>query len=154
MGRRRTARCYNQGMKRTVRTFTLCTILAATAAMAMLAWVWCQRPASTVKGSLTFNRHVAPIIFEHCMACHRPGEAAPFSLLTYRDVAKRAEQIKEVCQSRFMPPWLPEPGYGEFAGARRLTDEQIATIARWVQEGAPEGDPAERPPAPTFAEGW
>lgn len=104
--------------------------------------------------SLTFSRNIAPIVFEHCAPCHRPGEAAPFSLLTYRDVSKRGAQIAQVTKQRYMPPWLPEPGYGDFAGSLRLTDQQIDTLARWVREGMPEGDPADLPPAPHFTEGW
>ena len=73
-------------------------------------------------GTLTFTRDVAPIFFQECVACHRPGESAPFSLLTYREARQRARTIVSVTQSRFMPPWLPDQGYGEFAGERRLTD--------------------------------
>lgn len=93
---------------------------------------------------------VAPILRNNCAACHRPGEAAPFPLLTYADAKKHALQIAAVTKSRFMPPWLPEPGYGDFEGAHRLSDVQIQTIAEWARSGAPEGDPspaAEAPPA-------
>ncbi|MBI3493470.1 MAG: tetratricopeptide repeat protein [Acidobacteria bacterium] len=109
------------------------------------------KPAS---GTLTFTRDVAPVFFRECVACHRPGESAPFSLLTYRDVKRRARTIVAVTRSRFMPPWLPDPGYGQFAGERRLTDAQIETIRRWEAQGAPEGDPADLPPLPQFTEGW
>lgn len=102
----------------------------------------------------TFNRDVAPIVFSSCSTCHRPGEAAPFSLLTYRDVRAHAEQIVEVTTSRFMPPWLPLPGYGEFEGNRRLADEQLAVFREWYEDGAPEGDPADLPPPPQFTAGW
>src|SRR5687768_844214 len=78
--------------------------------------VYVPRP----KGSVTFNKHVAPIIFEHCSTCHRPGQPAPFELLTYVDVQKRAKQIVEVTQKGIMPPWLPDPSYVHFAGERRL----------------------------------
>ena len=82
---------------------------------------------------------------------YRPasGEAGPFSLLSYADVRKRAEQIARVTSIRFMPPWPPEPGYGDLAGARRLGDDQIALIQRWARAGAPEGPRMEvglRPP--------
>lgn len=103
---------------------------------------------------VTFNAHVAPIVFQNCAPCHRPGEAGPFSLLSYADVRRRARQVAEVTAARYMPPWPPEPGFGEFLGARRLSDEQIAVIQRWVREGAPEGAPADLPQAPQFAEGW
>ena len=107
-------------------------------------------PSDTV----TFNKDIAPIVFEHCASCHRPGEVAPFSLLTYEDVKSRASMVAAVTAERIMPPWLPEPGYGEFSGNRRLMDEQIDVIQRWVEEGAVEGDPSDRPPAPEWPEGW
>jgi hypothetical protein len=103
---------------------------------------------------VTFNRDVAPIVFSQCAPCHHPGEAAPFNLLSYNDVKIRARQIAAVTVTRYMPPWLPEPGYGHFAGERRLTDSQIALIQRWAEQGAPEGDPKFLPPAPRFGEGW
>jgi len=103
---------------------------------------------------VTFTRDVAPIVFRRCASCHRPGEAAPFPLLTFDDVRQRAEQIALVTRTRFMPPWLPEEGYGEFAGSRRLTDAELATIQRWVDEGAPEGEAEDLPEPPSWPEGW
>src|SRR5579864_4591333 len=76
----------------------------------------------------TFSRDIAPIIFNHCSACHRPGESGPFALLTYDDVKRHAKQIVTVTESRFMPPWLPQSGYGDFANANRLTPGQIKMI--------------------------
>jgi Flp pilus assembly protein TadD len=102
--------------------------------------------------AVTFAQNIAPIVYRNCAPCHRPGESAPFSLLSYADVKKRAAQIAAVTHSRFMPPWLPEEGYGEFAGARRLSPEQIRTIADWVAQGAPEGKNAPGPPQ--FTRGW
>jgi len=102
----------------------------------------------------TFNHDVAPILYKNCSNCHRPGEVAPFALLTYQDAAKRAQQIAAITQARVMPPWKAAPGYGDFLDVRRLTDEQIATIRAWAAHGAPEGDPAEKPTPPTFASGW
>ncbi len=100
----------------------------------------------------TYSRDVAPILYRQCAACHRPGGVAPFSLLTYADAAKRAKLIASVTASRYMPPWLPaEP---RFHDERRLTAAQIATLARWAEAGAPEGNPAETPPRPQFADGW
>src|SRR4051794_3304230 len=75
--------------------------------------------------AVTFYGHIAPIVFKDCAPCHRPGESGPFPLLTYDDVKKHAAQIAKVTGSRFMPPWLPEPGYGQFQEERRLTDAQI-----------------------------
>ena len=109
-----------------------------------------QAPAQQV----TFNRDIAPIVFHNCATCHRPGEAAPFSLLSYTDVKKHALQIAEVTRLRIMPPWLPEPQELKFADELRLQDSQIALIRRWVEQGAVEGNPADLPPAPKFVEGW
>jgi Tfp pilus assembly protein PilF len=103
---------------------------------------------------VTFNRDVAPIVFQYCSSCHRPGEAGPFPLQAYQDVKKHAQQIVAVTHTRFMPPWLPEPQQLKFADECRLTDEQIALIQKWVEQGAPEGNPADLPSKPQFVEGW
>jgi Flp pilus assembly protein TadD/mono/diheme cytochrome c family protein len=103
---------------------------------------------------VTFNKQIAPIVYANCSTCHRPGETAPFSLLTYEDVRKHSAQIVAVTRKRYMPPWLPTPGYGDFAGERRLTDEQIQLLAHWVAGGCKQGDPADLPAAPHFTEGW
>jgi len=102
----------------------------------------------------TFTRDIASIVYENCSACHRPGESGPFDLLTYDDVRKRSGQIVAVARSGFMPPWLPESGYGEFAGERRLTLEQIDTLEAWSREGTPEGDARDLPPLPEWTVGW
>ena len=103
---------------------------------------------------VTFSENVAPIIYGNCVTCHRPGEAAPFSLISYDDVKKRGTLIATVTKARYMPPWHAAHGYGEFADERRLTDQQIATIADWVQQGMPQGDPAKMPKLPEFTDGW
>jgi mono/diheme cytochrome c family protein len=138
-----------------MKRFTNRTVCVALGALALLGSAE-ARAADTVKthGSPTFNRDVAPLVFKNCAACHRPGEVAPFSLLTYADVKKRAEQIKKATASRFMPPWKPLPGHGDFRESRRLSDDQLALFARWVDEGAAEGDAKDLPPAPTFSAGW
>ncbi len=97
---------------------------------------------------------IAPIVYEKCAPCHHPGEAAPFSLLTYQDVKKRAAQIATVTRTGYMPPWLPEKGYGDFSGDRRLTAAEIATIAAWVHDGAPEGPTDNIPPPPDYSTEW
>jgi hypothetical protein len=104
--------------------------------------------------SVTFAHDIAQLVYDHCASCHRPGESGPFSLLTYEDVKKHAAQIATVTQSRFMPPWLPQAGYGDFTDENRLTPEQIRKFADWVAQGTPEGLESEIPPAPKFAEGW
>jgi tetratricopeptide (TPR) repeat protein len=105
-------------------------------------------------GSVTFSRDVAPIIFSHCAECHRPDEAAPFSLLTYEQVKKRARLIADVTARRLMPPWPPEPGYGDFVDERRLIADELAIIQQWVAQGAVEGNPADLPPAPKWTDEW
>ena len=111
-------------------------------------------PFSAYPAVLTFAHDIAPIVYQHCSSCHRPGEAGPFPLLGYEDVKKRARQIVEVTQNRYMPPWLPDSGHGDFADAVRLSDAQIRLISDWVSEGAPEGTASETPPPPNFTEDW
>jgi tetratricopeptide (TPR) repeat protein len=104
--------------------------------------------------AVTFNEQIAPIIYQNCSTCHRPGETGPFSLLSYSDVKKHAEQIADVTKRRYMPPWLPEAGYGDFAEERRLSDEQIAIIQEWVKQGELEGPTANAPQPPRFNSEW
>ena len=120
-------------------------------ALVLTAWLIAVPPAAA---QATFARDVAPLIFEHCAPCHRPGEIGPFSLLTYRDVRQRATQIAEVTSRRLMPPWKPQGAHDEFIGARVLRDDQIDIIRRWVADGAVEGDPSQLPPAPHWTGGW
>ena len=102
----------------------------------------------------TFTKDIAPIIFQNCSACHRPGQSAPFNLLNYRDAKKHMKEIAEVTARRYMPPWLPEPGYGDFVGARLLSTGQIGAIQEWVADGGVEGNPAELPPLPKWNDDW
>src|SRR5262245_28211280 len=101
-----------------------------------------QAPAA---GRVTFSETVAPILYANCVTCHRPGEAAPFSLISYEDVKKRGDLIAAVTQARYMPPWHAAHGYGEFVDERRLSDEQIAAISEWVNQGMPIGDSGKKP---------
>ena len=101
-----------------------------------------------------FYKQIAPIIFKNCAPCHRPGESGPFSLLTYDDVKRRATQIAAVTKRRYMPPWLAEPGYGDFVEERRPSDAQIQLIQEWVKQGAPSGPIADAPAAPRFNSEW
>ena len=103
---------------------------------------------------VTFSENVAPIIYNRCTGCHRPGEAAPFSLITYEDVAKRGKLIAAVTASRLMPPWRAEPASYPYKDSRRLTNDELATIQAWVKEGMPMGDPAKVPAPPKFPDGW
>ncbi len=111
-------------------------------------------PSAAPQPQVTFNRDIAPILYRTCAQCHRPGEAGPFSLLTYADAKSHARQIAEVTKSRFMPPWLPEQGALKFADELRLFENEIARIQAWVEQGAAEGIPADLPPAPKFVAGW
>lgn len=112
-------------------------------------------PVATAPPKVTFYKDVAPIVYQHCAPCHRPGESGPFSLLSYQDVSKHAAQIASVTKRRFMPPWLPEEGHGEFEDDKRLTDAQIQTIQNWVKAGAPAGSSAGAPKPPEFPpDGW
>ncbi|HUE20480.1 MAG TPA: tetratricopeptide repeat protein [Bryobacteraceae bacterium] len=118
--------------------------------LAMLALAVCAAQAEPI----TFYQHIAPIVYQSCAPCHRPGEPGPFPLLTYTDVSKHGSQIVSVIKRRYMPPWLPESGYGDFLEERRLTDDQIRTIEYWVRQGAPAGSPTAAPPLPKFVPGW
>ena len=102
----------------------------------------------------TFSATIAPILYANCVTCHRPGEAAPFPLISYEDVAKRAKLIVKVTGSRYMPPWHAAHGFGDFADERRLTDDQIDVIARWLKAGMPRGDLSKLPALPQFTDGW
>src|SRR5215467_15314925 len=104
--------------------------------------------------AVTFNHDVAPVLYRNCMYCHRPGEAAPFSLLSYRDAVKKGKTIAKVTASRTMPPWKAEAVSYAYRDERRLTDAQIALLQAWVKDGMPEGDPAEKPELPKFTSGW
>jgi hypothetical protein len=104
--------------------------------------------------SVTFCKDVAPILFRNCVECHRPGELAPMSLLTYKDARPWARSIREKVVSREMPPWHADPHFGQFSNDRRLGQEEVDTIVRWVDQGAPEGNSKDLPRLPDFVEGW
>ena len=103
---------------------------------------------------VTFTEHVAPIIFQNCTSCHRPGESGPFKLMDYNDVSKRGKLIARVTEDRIMPPWHAQKGSFKFHGDRSLSDAQITTISKWVEAGMPEGDPSKLPNMPKFITGW
>src|SRR5688572_15242335 len=102
----------------------------------------------------TFSKDVAPIVFAKCAGCHRPGEVAPMSLLSFKDVRPWAGAIREKVASRVMPPWHADRAYGTFRNNPSLTQAEIDTIVAWVNGGAPEGNPKDTPALPKFAEGW
>ena len=102
----------------------------------------------------TFTEDVAPILYENCVTCHRAGEVAPMSLITYQETRPWVRSIKNKVMSGEMPPWHADPSVGRFLNERRLTDAERETIVAWVDAGAPEGDRSKLPAAPTFAAGW
>lgn len=102
----------------------------------------------------TFAEHIAPLIYSECVICHRPGQVAPFELLTYKDAKNRGRQLVEVTQSRYMPPFLPDATKTTFRNERHLSDRELKLLSRWVDQDCPEGDPAKVPPVPQFASDW
>lgn len=102
---------------------------------------------------ITFNKDIAPIVFQNCSGCHRPGEVGPMPLTNYAEVSAWGGMVKYVTANKIMPPWRPDPHYSRFADERRLTDKEIELIGRWVDDDMPEGDPAHLPPFPDFPTG-
>ncbi len=129
---------------------------------AAVAYAWMQRPQTPPfavyvprpVGQLTFDKDIAPIVFRNCAECHRPGQSAPFPLLDYAAVKKHAKDIATVTADRYMPPWLPEHGYGNFVGERRLSTDDLGKIQQWISEGAAEGVASDLPAAPTWPSDW
>src|SRR5216684_4312786 len=110
--------------------------------------------AATVPSSVTFTKDVAPVLEKNCQGCHRPGEAAPFPLLTYEQARPWAKAMKEAVLLKKMPPWFADPHYGRFANDRSLSQKEIDTLVAWADAGAPQGDSKEVPPPANFVEGW
>ncbi len=132
-------------------------LLSASLALAACAIVALSAPSPPMRAAevpVTWSRQIAPIVYRNCAMCHHPGGAGPFSLLSWAEARRHAPQILDVTQSRYMPPWLPAPGYGDFAGDRRLSDEDLTLIRKWIESGAPEGNAAEAPPAPHYDATW
>jgi hypothetical protein len=102
----------------------------------------------------TFSRHVAPVLYRNCVTCHRAGEIAPMSLVTYAETRPWARSIRNKVIDGIMPPWHADAPAGTFENERRLTDAEKNILVRWVDGGAPEGDARDLPPVPTFPEGW
>ena len=126
-------------------------LLALAGALVFPVAAWAQAPATA---SVTFSKDVAPILQRSCQSCHRPGEIAPMSLLSYQEVRPWARAIKTRVASREMPPWHVDKTIGitKFKSDPSLSDEEIETIVKWVDAGAPQGNPADMPPARQFAE--
>ena len=144
-----------------MRKQLICSVAIATFIIALVSRAEIRVAAQNARaaqaptqGLVTFTETIAPIVYDNCVSCHRPGEAAPFSLITYDDVRNRGGLIAAVTGSRYMPPWQATHGYGDFQDERRLTDEQIQAIATWVKGGMPEGDKSKMPALPKFTSGW
>jgi mono/diheme cytochrome c family protein len=117
--------------------------------------LWAGEAAATAQDSaVTWSYQIAPLVYNNCTTCHHPGGAGPFSLLTYDDARRWGKQMAAVTTSRYMPPWLPEQGYGDFADERSLSKDEIALIGKWVQTGMAEGDASAAPPAPKYSASW
>jgi len=128
--------------------------LSVTLVCASVVAIGTASASDSSKGQVTFSKDVAPIFYKNCVQCHRAGEIAPMSLLSFRDARPWARAIKEKVVERVMPPWHADPHYGEFANDRRLSEQEVQTIARWVDQGAKEGNAKDLPPTPKFVEGW
>jgi hypothetical protein len=137
--------------------------MRAKVCLAALAAVWvgvvlsatpAQYAPANVKGVPTFTKDVAPVLYENCTSCHRPGEIAPMSLLTYEEARPWAKAIRDEVSEGHMPPWHAEAPHGTFLNERRLTEAQKDVLVRWASNGAPKGDPKDLPPAPEYATGW
>jgi len=110
--------------------------------------------ANVEPSTVTFNKQVLPVLQKRCQECHRPGESAPFSMLTYKDTRPWAKAMKEAVLTKKMPPWFADPAYGHFSNDRRLSGEEIRTLVSWADQGAIEGDAKDAPPPLQFTEGW
>lgn len=141
------------GARASARDFTMTTASHFGLLALFLALTFAAR-AVQAGDSVTFNNQIAPIIYQNCSSCHRPGEAAPFSLLSYADVRRNGKTLGKVVASHRMPPWKAEPASYAYRDERRLTAQQIALIQSWVAEGMPEGDSSPRPAPPKFTSGW
>lgn len=138
------------GIGNTILSGMLIAVTLLAAENAMVAQT--QAPATRV--SVTFSKDVAPILNRSCVSCHRPGEIAPMSLLTFQAARPWAKAIRAAVAGRSMPPWYADPQHGEFANDPRLSDRDVATLLAWVDAGAPEGDTRAAPVTPVSAEGW
>src|SRR5438045_3451136 len=124
-----------------------CTVIFSCVLVASLSVATAGSGPAPAKAAVpTFSKDVAPILYKNCTACHRPGEIAPMSLLTYEDARPWAKAIREKVVEKQMPPWHADPKHGEWLNDRRISQEAIDTIAKWVDGGAREGDPKDLPP--------
>lgn len=128
--------------------------IAFVAAFCLLALSTSASDIKTKVKPVTFTKDVAPIFYKNCVSCHRAGEVAPMSLITYKEARPWARSIKEKVAMRVMPPWHADPHYGPYANDRTMTAQEVDTVVAWVDQGAKEGDPRDLPAPPAFADGW
>src|SRR5689334_7779057 len=102
---------------------------------------------------ITFSGQISSLVWDKCAGCHRPGESAPFSLITYEDVANHAKQILEVTKNGYMPPWMPERD-GKFKGQRGLSSNEMSMLQTWVEQGMRKGNLDTMAAPPKWTEGW
>jgi hypothetical protein len=122
--------------------------------LAVAGPLMCVRRPARQTAPPTFYKDVLPILQQHCQSCHRAGEIAPMSLVTYQETKIKAAALRDAVGSRKMPPWFADPCCGHFANDPSLTQQQISTFASWADAKAPAGDPHDAPPPPQWAEGW
>ena len=120
----------------------------------MRSWLLAALAGVCSAQQITFSEHIAPILYQNCVTCHRPGQIGPFNLLTYDDALRHARTIAQVTATKYMPPWKAEPGWSAYRDQRGLTPQQVALIQQWVDQGAPEGDRSKAPAIPTFSDDW
>jgi hypothetical protein len=140
-------------MRRTIMTSAVAIFIAA-ACFVVLTTADASGNKKAAKEKVTFAKDVAPIFYNKCAECHRAGEIAPFSLMSYKESRPWARSIKEKVASKEMPPWHADPNHGAFANDRRLSPQEIETVVAWVDGGAPEGNAKDLPPVPKFTDGW
>ncbi len=133
-------------MSRRQQLFVLC---------AFLGIAWFTEGADPGKSSsVTFSKDVAPILYKHCVNCHRPNSIAPMSLLTYHEARPWATSIREAVKTHRMPPWSADPNVNTYSNDPRLNQTESAALIAWTNNGAPEGNPKDLPRPPTFTDDW
>src|SRR5271165_3984161 len=110
--------------------------------------------ASAATTQVTFYKDVLPVLQKNCQTCHRPGEAAPMSFLTYDSTRAWAKAIKSAVLTKKMPPWFADAHYGHFSNDRSLSQQEIDTLVAWADSGAKEGDPKDAPKPIDWVQGW
>lgn len=129
-------------------------VLGLTAGLAAMLAASGAASRAGKESPVTFNKDVTPVLQKNCQGCHRPGEAAPMSLLTYQEARPWAKAIREAVILKRMPPWYADPHYGKFSNDRSLSKSEIDTLVAWADGGAPEGDPKQAPAPARFVNGW